>query len=154
VALRLVAGSSPATRLRASVPREPLPQSASSPDHRRAGGERPVRYQDIADRSSCSAVAAPWKAQRVMSQKLAFIERASTPGANVSELRREYGISRQTGHEWLRRCRRQGTVDSAARARTRQESSTAAGRRDVASTAARPRARLSVSLGFSPNIAR
>jgi transposase InsO family protein len=38
-----------------------------------------------------------------MSEKLQFIEKASTPGANISALCREYGISRQTGHKWLRR---------------------------------------------------
>ena len=47
-----------------------------------------------------------------------------------------------------------GEIDPAARARTLQESSTAASRRDLASTAERPRARPSVSLGNSPNIAR
>ncbi len=45
-----------------------------------------------------------------MSQKLEFVEKASTPGANISALCREYGISRQTGHKWLRRYRRQGYV--------------------------------------------
>lgn len=45
-----------------------------------------------------------------MSQKLEFIEKASVAGANVSALCREYGISRQTGHKWLRRYREQGYV--------------------------------------------
>lgn len=43
-----------------------------------------------------------------MSQKLQFIEKASAPGANVSVLCREHGISRQTGHKWLRRFRTEG----------------------------------------------
>jgi transposase InsO family protein len=43
-----------------------------------------------------------------MSQKLQFIERASAPEANISALCREYGISRQTGHKWLRRFQAQG----------------------------------------------
>jgi transposase InsO family protein len=50
----------------------------------------------------------PWKDQRAMSQKLEFIERASAPGANISALCREYEISRQTGHKWLRRFEAQG----------------------------------------------
>jgi transposase InsO family protein len=50
----------------------------------------------------------PWKEQRVMSQKLEFIEKAGAPGANISALCRKYGISRQTGHKWLRRFRAQG----------------------------------------------
>lgn len=45
-----------------------------------------------------------------MSQKLQFIEKASTSGANISALCREYGISRQTGHKWLRRYLEQGYV--------------------------------------------
>jgi putative transposase len=45
-----------------------------------------------------------------MSQKLEFIEKASARGANISALCREYGISRQTGHKWLRRYRQQGYV--------------------------------------------
>jgi putative transposase len=45
-----------------------------------------------------------------MSQKLQFIEKASARGANVSALCREYGISRQTGHKWLRRYREHGYV--------------------------------------------
>ena len=43
-----------------------------------------------------------------MSQKLAFIEKAVAAGANISALCRDYGISRQTGHKWLRRFRAQG----------------------------------------------
>jgi len=45
-----------------------------------------------------------------MSQKLGFIEKATASGANVAALCREYGISRQTGHEWLRRYRVLGYV--------------------------------------------
>ena len=40
-----------------------------------------------------------------MSQKLQFVEKASVPGANVSALCGEFGISRQTGHKWLLRFR-------------------------------------------------
>ncbi len=43
-----------------------------------------------------------------MSQKLEFVDKARTPGANVSALCHEYGISRQTGHKWLRRYREHG----------------------------------------------
>ena len=38
-----------------------------------------------------------------MSLKMEFAEKASKPRANVSALCREYGISRDTGHKWLRR---------------------------------------------------
>jgi|GEM_PF-2100481 len=43
-----------------------------------------------------------------MSQKLDFIEKAIAPGANVSALCAEYGISRQTGHKWIRRYHQEG----------------------------------------------
>ena len=56
----------------------------------------------------------PWKDQRVMSQKLQFIEKAERPGANISALCREFGISRQTGHKWLRRYRAAGLPGSRA----------------------------------------
>jgi len=52
----------------------------------------------------------PWKDLRAMSQKLEFIEKATASGANVAALCREYGISRQTGHKWLRRYRVLGYV--------------------------------------------
>ena len=38
-----------------------------------------------------------------MSSKIAFIEQASRPRANIAALCREHGISRQTGHKWLKR---------------------------------------------------
>jgi len=43
-----------------------------------------------------------------MASKVRFVEAASRPGANVSELCREHGVSRQTGHKWLRRFRDRG----------------------------------------------
>jgi len=43
-----------------------------------------------------------------MSLKLKFIEQASAPGANVSAICREFGVSRQTGHKWLRHYRERG----------------------------------------------
>ena len=43
-----------------------------------------------------------------MGSKLVFVEAASKPGANVSELCRSHGISRQTGHKWLKRFRARG----------------------------------------------
>lgn len=43
-----------------------------------------------------------------MSSKIAFVEQAKRPGANISALCREHGISRQTGHKWLKRFRNGG----------------------------------------------
>jgi transposase InsO family protein len=43
-----------------------------------------------------------------MSRKMDFVERAQVPGAKLAPLCREFGISRQTGHKWLRRYRELG----------------------------------------------
>lgn len=45
-----------------------------------------------------------------MGAKLRFIEAASKRGANVSALCAEHGISRQTGHKWLRRYKELGPL--------------------------------------------
>ena len=43
-----------------------------------------------------------------MSKRMDFVERATTPGAKLAPLCREFGISRQTGHKWLRRFEERG----------------------------------------------
>jgi len=43
-----------------------------------------------------------------MSLKMEFVERASKAGAQIAPLCREFGISRETGHKWLRRFRELG----------------------------------------------
>lgn len=50
----------------------------------------------------------PWKTVEKMTLKREFVELASQPGANISELCRRYGISRPTGYEWLNRWRENG----------------------------------------------
>ncbi len=45
-----------------------------------------------------------------MSEKLRFIEKASVRGANITALCRTHGISRETGHKWLRRFKESGYV--------------------------------------------
>lgn len=45
-----------------------------------------------------------------MSLKLQFVERAVLKGSNLTELCREFEISRQTGHKWLRRYRELGPL--------------------------------------------
>jgi putative transposase len=42
-----------------------------------------------------------------MSQKIEFVERAAA-GEKVADLCREFGISRQTGHKWIKRYEQQG----------------------------------------------
>jgi transposase-like protein len=49
----------------------------------------------------------PWKECRAMSQKLEFVERAAK-GEAIASLCREYGVSRQTGHKWVKRFRERG----------------------------------------------
>lgn len=50
----------------------------------------------------------PWKAQTPMSQRQDFVQQASMGGVNVSQLCREFGISRKTAYKWLRRYQASG----------------------------------------------
>lgn len=50
-----------------------------------------------------------WKVRDVLSQRIEFVIRAIQRKESVSQLCQEYGISRQTGHLWLRRYRQNGT---------------------------------------------
>lgn len=44
----------------------------------------------------------PWKERRIMSLKIDFVERAQR-GEKIAVLCREFGISRTTGHKWVKR---------------------------------------------------
>ena len=44
-----------------------------------------------------------WKENTTMSRRSEFCAFARSPGANISELCRRFGISRKTGYKWLRR---------------------------------------------------
>src|SRR5437016_4667854 len=72
----------------------------------------------------------PWKEQRTMSLKLQFVERASQKGSNLSALCEEFGVSRQTGHKWLRRYRELGPLGLVEQSR-RPDSSPAGTGEDV-----------------------
>lgn len=50
----------------------------------------------------------PWQEVSKMSLKQEFVSLASADGANVAELCRRFGISRQTGYEYLRRFKEEG----------------------------------------------
>jgi len=50
----------------------------------------------------------PRKEQTPMSQRQDFVKQVSEEGSNLSQLCREYGISRKTGYKWLRRHVQQG----------------------------------------------
>lgn len=57
-----------------------------------------------------------WREATLSDERRAFCELASLDGANVSELCRRFGVSRQTGHLWLRRLAA-GETDFADRSR-------------------------------------
>lgn len=59
----------------------------------------------------------PWKETSVMSERSEFIEQATQPGANFSQLCRRYEISRKTGYKWLRRYRMFGVAGLTDRSR-------------------------------------
>jgi transposase InsO family protein len=59
----------------------------------------------------------PWKERRSMDLRKEFVLAAAAPGANVSELCRDFGISRNNGHKWLRRYRREGEAGLEERSR-------------------------------------
>ena len=50
----------------------------------------------------------PWKVETVMSRRKELVTLAVSEGVNLSELCRRGGVSRKTGHKWLRRYREQG----------------------------------------------
>lgn len=50
----------------------------------------------------------PWKETNVKDERIRFVVRALTGVANISELCREFGISRPTGYSWVQRFREVG----------------------------------------------
>src|SRR5436190_7235839 len=50
----------------------------------------------------------PWKEHRRLDLKKEFVLAATSPGANISELCRRYGVSRNNGYKWLRRYKTEG----------------------------------------------
>ncbi len=68
-----------------------------------------------------------------MSSKITFVEQAGRPGANIAALCREHGISRQTGHKWLKRYREVGYDGLEEQSRRPRASPLATGEEVVAS---------------------
>lgn len=52
----------------------------------------------------------PWKETDVVSQRIEFVVRALRGESTISELCREFGVSRKTGHKWLRRYQEAGSL--------------------------------------------
>jgi transposase InsO family protein len=50
----------------------------------------------------------PWKTASTMSLRLEFVTLAQQENANIAELCRRFGISRKSGHKWLKRFRKGG----------------------------------------------
>ena len=59
----------------------------------------------------------PWKSGTIMDSRLEFVRLASAGDVSVSELCRRFGISRQTGHLYLRRHRESGVAGLEDRSR-------------------------------------
>lgn len=51
-----------------------------------------------------------WGARDVMEQRIEFVVKAWQAGSNLSELCREYAVSRPTGYRWLKRYEEVGSV--------------------------------------------
>lgn len=52
----------------------------------------------------------PWKESNMRSQRVEFVVQASKGSVSMAALCREFGISRETGHKWLRRYREVGNL--------------------------------------------
>ena len=63
-----------------------------------------------------------WKMTEVGEQRVRFVVRASEAGRNLSELCREFGISRPTGYVWLQRWQQQKTAGLEEKSRRPQRS--------------------------------
>ena len=66
-----------------------------------------------------------WETKTVMEQRKQFVIAASAEDANISELCREFGISRKTGHKWINRAEMGLPLCDQSRRPHRQPSKTA-----------------------------
>jgi transposase InsO family protein len=76
----------------------------------------------------------PWREVSVIDQREEFVRLAMAEGANVSELSRRFGISRDKGYKWLRRYRagdRESLADRSRRPHRSPERTTAATEAEV-----------------------
>lgn len=62
----------------------------------------------------------PWQESTTMSLRLAFVQQASAPDANLRALCAQFGISRPTGYKWLERYRDGGVAALADHSRRPQ----------------------------------
>jgi transposase InsO family protein len=59
----------------------------------------------------------PWKEHRTMDLRSEFVLAATSPGANLSQLCREFGISRTNGYKWIGRFKTEGEAGLEDRSR-------------------------------------
>ncbi len=59
----------------------------------------------------------PWKETTTMSLRTEFIHQVEKAGIHMSQLCRQFGISRKTGYKWLKRYRKEGESGLADRSR-------------------------------------
>lgn len=64
----------------------------------------------------------PWKEVSTMSSREEFIRKSKVEGSNISELCRQYGISRKTGYKWIKRYREEGEAGLKNQSRRPEES--------------------------------
>jgi transposase-like protein len=56
----------------------------------------------------------PWLEIHVREQRMQFVVEATRPGANISAVCRQYGVSRKTGYRWLDRYDAAGSLGGLA----------------------------------------
>jgi len=66
----------------------------------------------------------PWRELTVIDQREEFVKLAKSPGPNISELCRRFGVSRSNGHKWLGRYLAEGREGLADRSRRPHRSPT------------------------------
>ena len=62
----------------------------------------------------------PWKEATAMSLRVEFVQLAMKDGANISQLCRDFGISRKTGYKWVMRFQESGGDPSSLADRSRR----------------------------------
>ena len=62
----------------------------------------------------------PWMTKNTVTLRLEFVSLARTPGANIAELCRRYGISRKSGYKWLARADGRADLSAALTDRSRR----------------------------------
>jgi len=60
----------------------------------------------------------PWKEVLLMESKLKFVSLAGSDRFTVRELCQEFGVSRKTGHKWIKRYEAEGSGGLAQRSRS------------------------------------